>query len=227
MEFIKAEPYNHLVIDNFFEESYLRTVLEEIKGYKQMMDDDYRKNETDFEVQSKKIGLSDYNRMGSVLQQFFDFSKSPEMLSFLEDITGIQDLQADPHLYGGGIHRTSTGGRLSIHADFNIHPITKQHRRINMLIYLNPEWQPRFHGELELWQKDMNRCVKRVEPIFNRVILFRITDDAFHGHPIPWEGPDTIPRLSIALYYYTNDRPEHEKSDPHMAVWYKRYNLEY
>jgi Rps23 Pro-64 3,4-dihydroxylase Tpa1-like proline 4-hydroxylase len=153
-----------------------------------------------------------------------DISKSPEMLQFLEKITGINDLESDPHLYGGGIHRTTTGGRLAIHADFNIHPLTGKHRRLNVLLYLNPDWKPEYNGEFELWQTNMSGCTKKVAPIINRLVLFRIRDDAYHGHPEIWKAPIEVPRYSIALYYYTNDRPNEEKNAPHMALWQQRYD---
>jgi hypothetical protein len=73
----------------------------------------------------------------------------------------------------------------------------------------------------------MSKCCVSVPPIANRLVIFRITDDAFHGHPKYWMAPENIPRLSIALYYYTDDRPEHEKSSFHMALWQKRTANEY
>jgi len=225
--FINAAPYNNIVIDNFLDTEYAEQILREIISLNGFLDDEYVKKETDFEVQSKKIGLSDYNKFGPVTQSFIDLSNSFEFIDFLEKITGIKEIQSDPHLYGGGIHRTKNGGKLAIHADFNIHPITKKHRRINALLYLNKDWKSEYKGELELWNNDMTKCCVKIPPIFNRLVVFRITDDAFHGHPEIWSAPFHIPRYSLALYYYTDNRPEHEKSSPHMALWQKRYNMNY
>ena len=221
-QFISETPYNHVVIDNFLETSYISDLHNEIKGYKEMMDDDYKKFNADMITQTKKIGLSDINRMGPLGKEFFQIANSPEMINFVQKVTGIKDLLPDPLFYGGGIHRTTKGGRLGIHADFNIHPIHQTHRRVNMLLYLNDNWKSEYNGELELWSKDMSSCDKKISPIFNRVVIFRITDDAFHGHPIRWEGDE--PRLSIALYYYSKDRPEEEKNPPHMALWMQQFS---
>jgi Rps23 Pro-64 3,4-dihydroxylase Tpa1-like proline 4-hydroxylase len=214
--------YPHIVIDDFFESTYLKKVVEEVRGYKEMLDE-HAKREQDCIVQSKKIGLSDTRCMGPMVKQLLEQTSSPEMIKFLEKITGISNLISDPSFFGGGIHRTTKGGRLAIHADFNVHPFTKKYRRVNALLYLN-DWKPSDKGELELWNKDMSQCVKRIPPIMNRFVIFTIHDTAFHGHPIPWESED--PRFSIALYYYTDDRPQEEKSEPHMAIWKKR-GLEY
>ena len=106
--------------------------------------------------------------------------------------------------------------------DFNLHYNTRKHRRINILLYLNSEWKPSYNGELELWAKDMTRCVHKIEPLFNRFVMFKITDDAFHGHPEQWLAPMEYPRMSFAFYYYTDDRPENEKAPFHWALWKRR-----
>jgi hypothetical protein len=152
---------------------------------------------------------------------------SDEMIRFIEEITQINGLQSDDTLLGGGIHRTNTDGRLAIHSDFNIHPVKGKHRRINALLYLNSNWMPEYNGSLELWSKDMMKCCHKIDPIINRLVIFRITDDAHHGHPEFWKAPLNYPRLSFAFYYYTDDRPENEKAGFHWALWHRRNHIEY
>ena len=224
--FSEALPFHHVIIDNFLEPTYLSGVVEEIKNYSP--DKWYDKqnaninNEQDTIVQSKKIALTDYNKMGPLAKSVIDLTASDEFLEFLERITGIYPLEKDPSLFGGGIHKVSKLGKLSIHADFNIHPKLNKYRRLNVLLYLNTDWQESYNGELELWNKEMTECVKKIPPIFNRLVIFRITDNAFHGHPEPWLAPIEIPRLSFALYYYTEERPEEEKGPFHWALWQMR-----
>ena len=123
---------------------------------------------------------------------------------YLEKITGIRSLIADHDLGSGGVHRSSRGGFLNIHADFTVHPYKKNwHRRVNLLVYLNEKWEDNWGGKLELWDKKMNNCVKKISPIFNRCVIFNTDYDSFHGHPEPMTCPDNIYRKSIALYYYT------------------------
>ena len=226
-DFISAKPFHHVLIDNFLQNDYAEKILNELNQFDPLLDEEYNNKERDYEVQSKKIGLSDYNRLGPMVQSFIDLSNSKEFIYFLEKITGIQEIESDPHLYGGGIHRTKSGGRLAVHSDFNVHPITKKHRRINALLYFNKDWKLEYNGELELWEKDMNSSPIKIAPLFNRLVIFRITDDAFHGHPEIWNAPISIPRYSLALYYYTSDRPNEEKNEPHMALWQKRFNKYY
>ena len=77
------------------------------------------------------------------LRTFLAEMISEPMLRFLQALTGIPKLIADPYFIGGGLHETRTGGHLSVHADFNIHKQMNVLRRINLLIYLNDDWDRR------------------------------------------------------------------------------------
>lgn len=225
-KFITADPFPHIVIDNFLDEALLEVVEREIRDYPESVwySKNTINNEPDSIVQSKKIALNDINKLGPQSASIINLFSSSKMLKFLEEVTGITDISNDPEMLGGGIHRTATGGRLAVHADFNLHPGTGKHRRINALLYLNRDWKPSYNGELELWSKDMTNCVQKVAPIFNRLIIFKITDDAYHGHPEVWNAPQDYYRLSFAFYYYTDNRPEDEKSPFHWADWKLREN---
>jgi len=230
-QFDTADPFPYLMIDNFLDQDTLNKVEKELRDLKEENWYDkktsYRdiNNEPDSVVQSKKIALNIRDQIPPTSLTVIELFESKEMIQFIENVTGITELQRDESLMGGGIHRTTEGGRLAIHADFNIHPATNKHRRINALLYLNKEWDTPHQGELELWAKDMSSCVKKIAPVFNRMVLFRITDDAFHGHPEPWLS--TIPRISFAFYYYTDNRPDNEKGPFHWALWQKRHEHDF
>jgi 2OG-Fe(II) oxygenase superfamily len=144
---------------------------------------------------------------------------------YLDALTGIPDLMTDEELEGGGLHQITPGGFLKVHADFNYHPLTHQHRRLNLLVYRNPDWHETWDGNLELWSRDMSRCVKSIAPVLNRCVIFNTTDSAYHGHPRPLACPPGRSRKSLALYYYTDVRPAEETSQPHSTL-YKRTPLE-
>lgn len=223
-QFMTAEPFHHICIDNFLDYTTLKAVENEIRDMTHI----HWKNGAQSDiVQSLKIGITDRSLMGEKQKELVDFMNSPEFVRFLQEVTGITDAEADAELLGGGFHQTATGGRLAIHADFNLHLRTGKHRRLNALLYMNEDWNEGYNGELELWDKSMQTCVKKIAPLFNRLVVFRVTDDAFHGHPVPWQGPKDYHRLSLAMYYYTPDRPEHEKAPFHWAAWQKRRGVEY
>ena len=111
--------------------------------------------------------------------------------------------RSDPYFLGGGFHETLRGGCLGIHADFNIHQKMKLRRRVNVLVYLNEDWDPTYGGDLELWTRDMKQKAKSVSPLFNRCVIFNTDDDSWHGHPDALACPEGKSRKSLALYYYT------------------------
>ena len=120
---------------------------------------------------------------------------------------------SDPYLMGGGLHEIKRGGVLKVHTDFNRHPIFNLDRRINVLIYLNKNWKKEYGGNLELWDKNMNKCIKKIQPLFNSMVIFSTTDFSNHGHPDPLTCPDNISRKSLALYYFSSGRPKTEIND--------------
>jgi hypothetical protein len=214
-----ADPYPHVVIDDFLPQanaSALRASFpqpEDRLGWDQF-------GALGYEV---KLGSSDERNFPDVLRHAIHDLNSGVFIRFLETLTGIEHLLPDPHLLGGGIHLSRRGDHLGIHADFNWHEGLQAHRRLNLLIYLNPDWQPGYGGELELWDTKGERMCRRVEPVFNRAVIFATRSDTFHGHPAPWAAPDGIYRRSIALYYYTTQRPAEELRPAHNTL-YKGYN---
>ncbi|MCI0422270.1 MAG: 2OG-Fe(II) oxygenase [Acidobacteria bacterium] len=211
------EPFPHVVIDGCFEPNLLRKVALAIR---QMGNAPWRRD--DHVSQQGKSWIDNIQAVPRPARELLWWFNSGTALSIWQQITGIPDLIADPSYLGGGIHRTSTGGSLGVHCDFNWHPTLKLHRRLNVLLFLNEAWRPDWNGNLELWRRDMSACSKRIAPIFNRMVLFGIDDTAFHGMPEPLRCPSTVQRLSLALYYYTIDRPESETSAPHWALWQNR-----
>lgn len=206
-----SHPFPHIILDNFFDEALLLKCLEEVKNNYLWTTDD-----TILKYQSKKYYLPDveendleaYKQSIPVTKFILEYFNSPEVLNFLEKLTGIKNLIGDPAFFGGGVHKVLNEGRLSIHADFNVNRRTGLYRRINFLLYLNPIWNREWGGNLELWNKDVSKKYVSIEPIFNRVVIFNTTDSSFHGHPEPLNVPDGVCRYSLALYYYTKDSAE-------------------
>ena len=113
-----------------------------------------------------------------------EFVKGCVFLEFLESLTGIDGLIPDPYYEGGGLHPIVPGGFLKVHADFNWHKDLKLDRRLNVIVYLNRNWKEEYGGHLELWNREMTRCERRVLPIFNRCVIFSTTDFSYHGRGI-------------------------------------------
>ena len=60
-------------------------------------------------------------------------------------------------------------------------------------------------GEFGLYDNKGEKCLKKIEPIFNRLLVFDTHDSSWHGLPDPINFPENNPRKSVILYYYTKD----------------------
>ena len=213
-EYAAADPYPHIVIDDFLPRTVLEPVLAEIPrpgeiGWIEFDD-----------ARGKKLAAE--TQFGSTTRALLYQLNSSIFLDFLELLTGIRGLIPDPHFWGGGVHQIVRGGFLKVHADFNRHPRLKLDRRLNLLLYLNPDWQEEWGGHLELWDRDMSACRKRILPIFGRCVVFGTTDFTNHGHPDPLNCPEGTTRKSLALYYYSNGRPRGETVGERYSTPFRR-----
>jgi len=212
-EYARAEPFPHAVFDDFFPEAALLEILREFPTPKAIP---WMRFESPNE---RKLASTRETQLGDYTRHFIWELNSSVFISFLETLSGISKLVPDPHLGGGGLHQIERGGLLKIHADFNRHRGLDLDRRVNVLIYLNRDWREEYGGHLELWDREMKQCVKRLLPVFNRMVVFSSSDFSFHGHPDPLTCPKDCSRKSIAMYYYTNGRPHDEVSPDHTTVF--------
>jgi Rps23 Pro-64 3,4-dihydroxylase Tpa1-like proline 4-hydroxylase len=221
--FRDAQPFPHIVIDNFLSPEFIARLNSEFPDLaaKKKAGSTHIPVvlEDGSEAQLGKEWLSRERLVPHVYRRMYWELNSNPFVGLLEKITGIPGLLADPHLAGGGVHNTSTGGYLKVHADFNKHPQYDLDRRLNLLIYLNEDWLPEYGGDLELWSEDMGSLVEKIAPIAGRCVIFKTTSTSFHGHPHPLTCPADRGRRSVALYYYSNGRPEEEGSQEHGTLW--------
>lgn len=195
--YVAAEPFPYIKIDNFLDKSVLDTVLRDLSTIPAAPESSFNRAQERLKVSFNPDTLPESTR-----NLFRTFNSRP-FVSYLEKLTGIRGLIPDPFYLGGGIHEVKNGGHLDIHADFNYHSLLKVERRINVLIYLNKNWEENYGGQFEIWDKEMKGCVKSFNPIFNRCVIFNTSSDSFHGNPTTVTHPEGKSRFSIALYYYT------------------------
>lgn len=205
-EYSNAHPFPNIYIDDFLDADALREVLAEFPELGTKKEDIHYANPNEVKYASNGI-----YRFGPKSRELFSYLNSQPFLEFLQNLTGIKEaLVPDPYFQGGGFHQIKPGGYLKLHVDFHKHKLMNLDRRINVLIYLNEDWEEEYGGHFELWEKDKSACAVRIAPLFNRMAIFSTTDYSWHGHPDPLTCPPDRSRKSIALYYYTNGRPEEE-----------------
>lgn len=212
-----AEPFPHIAIDNFLDQATFDRLAADFPGPDEDIWYKFRSGKENLKLQSR-----DHRDLPWGYKLLFNEVNGPDFVRFLEELTGIDNLVPDPHLYGGGLHQTLPGGHLGMHVDYNFHSDWKLDRRLNAILYMNSDWEDEWGGQLELWDKDMLNCIERISPKPNRLVVFSTSEISWHGHPSPLACPPGRTRRSIALYYYSNGRPQHERGDAHNTVFRER-----
>jgi hypothetical protein len=114
--------------------------------------------------------------------------KSQPFLAFLRELTGIDGLIADSQNWSSGLMQIRRGGYLDVHADFTRLSSRGLDRRLNVLLYLNDNWEEEGGGDLQLWGTNLT-CGARIPPFANRMVVFSTTSFSYHDHPIPLDSP--------------------------------------
>ena len=221
-EFKSADPFPHYYLDNFFDNEVLNELITEFPDIADPIWEASSQEGIQVKLRSNWQSEADIR---PVTKSVVHFLNSGAVMKQLSRLTGIEKLISDPYYTGGGLNCTKRDGLLDVHADGNWHHAMGVHRRINVILYLNKDWNLNWGGALELWDDSLSECVKSIDPVGNRLVVFETHDRTFHGHPNPLNCPPDESRKSLILYYYTAAaRPENQVvvEQPHRALWRKR-----
>jgi len=219
--FAAAAPFPHVVLDDFLQRDVADRLVDEFPPFEtgNFIGDDGKPG--------RKSTLSRIHELGASYRALDQAIQSSAFLQFMSRATGIEHLLYDPFYLGGGTHENLNGSALDPHIDFNYHPSERWHRRLNLLLYLNPQWSREWGGCLQLYadpRVDATPSVT-VVPAFNRCVIFETSERSWHGFdeirlPVDHRVPPS--RRSIALYFYTSERPQAETADRHSTVYQHR-----
>ena len=222
--FTLAEPFPHFVIDSFLDHSLAKALVENFPPFKA---GNYL---NELGKPAMKSSQANITKLAAPFQTLDSIIKSEEFLNWISSVTGIPKLLYDPEYVGGGTHENLHGQELNPHIDFNYHPTTGWHRRLSLILYLNPRWENEWGGELEFINDPLAdgeaRIVKSAAPIFNRLVCFPTTESSWHGFPIiqipEHELAKGTSRKSFAFFLYTKERPAREIRPLHGTIYYER-----
>ncbi len=201
-EFTNAKPFPNVTIDNFFKPE----IADALYNRFPKVTDNHKWVIYNNPIE-KKYALTDF----SALPQFkdlFALLQTDQFVELVKKVSGIDNLESDPHLHGAGLHQHIPGGKLDMHLDYSIHPISGKERRVNLIIYFTKDWKEDYGGAIEFWNEDFSKCETKLIPCFNKAVLFRTSDVSYHGLPLPIKCPENNSRKSIAIYYVSDPRPD-------------------
>lgn len=216
------EPFKHLVLDDFFDDELVANCLDQFPPLTSSTWDEA--NDADIEVKYRTTWKSEFD-IPDGLVDAVRILNSSLILNALSHKVGIAKIVPDPYFSGGGLNVMLRDGLLDVHVDGNYHDATGLNRRLNAIVYLTPDWEASWGGEFGVYDSTGKNCVKRVAPLFNRLVVFDSHDFSFHGLPEPLNCPLGVQRRSIILYYYTKESrptPQVMVEEPHSALWVRR-----
>jgi len=217
-QFLEARPFRHVVVDGFLDPAFCQSILDEFPRF----EDRFALNEMG-DVGGKAVRMG-VRELAPAYRKLDAFLQTPEFLGYMSKVTGIPDLLYDADYVGGGTHENRDGQSLATHVDFNYHPRTNTHRRLNLIVYLNHEWEETWGGALELHSDPWNATANRkfsVLPLFNRAVIFETNEVSWHGFEeirLPADRK-AISRKSFAIYLYTKERAPAETAPAHATVY--------
>ncbi|MBV9935879.1 MAG: 2OG-Fe(II) oxygenase [Actinobacteria bacterium] len=192
-QFRAGQPFPLVIIEGFVHDDLAKQLVDEFPSLDAMpRSHDY--------VFADKRELSDLQRFGPAGTKLEQALLSERFAAALSEIVGTT-IFVDPDFYGGGFHQSGDGGYLDMHVDFNIHPEHKTwFRMLNVLLYLNPEWEDDFGGHL-LVKPSPDATPRAIAPNFNRGVIMTTNESTYHGFR-PMKLPSGVTRRSIAAYGY-------------------------
>ena len=203
-EFASAQPFRHIVVDDFFEPAFCERLIAEFPAF------EARNAVNELGEVGRKAVVATITGISESYAQVDRLIRSREFLRWLGEVVSIDGLIYDPDYIGGGTHENLSGQDLDWHVDFNYHPRRPLYRRLNMIVFLNPEWREEWGGSLELCRDPwIEPAGAKILPLANRCVVFETTESSWHGFSrirLP-EGSADLPRRSLAVYFYTKDRP--------------------
>jgi hypothetical protein len=219
--FQQARPFRHVMIDHFLDEEVCSALLRDFPTF------DRKKAINEVGEVGRKAVVEGVASISPAYRNFYRYINSKSFLDAVSELTGIPDLIADETLYGGGTHENLDGQALDVHIDFNIDERRMLHRRLNLLVYLNPEWDASWGGSIELHSDPKRPEINEVQkflPLFNRAVIFETNEYSWHGFETVSLPADKkhLSRKSFSIYLYTKDRPKEDVVAPHGTFYWPR-----
>lgn len=206
-------PFKHILIENFLNDDIYKRIHDDFAfdsnnlNETNKLKNSWYKYENPLEVKYTNNHIDTYPE--SIKDLFNELSKDI-IINKCREIFDINDLQYDPHFHGAGLHVMPRYGRLNIHLDYEKHPVLNKQRRLNLILYINDEWDETWNGATELWD---NECIIKSYPKKNSALLFVTNDNSWHGVPEIILCPENVYRKTIAFYYLSelSASPDYEK----------------
>jgi Rps23 Pro-64 3,4-dihydroxylase Tpa1-like proline 4-hydroxylase len=211
IDYSHGVPVPWLYFDDFLPRELLEAVQQDIENIPKHLWSNFTRNGSNMKECNNM-------RYSPLIRDLVLNLNSGEFLGWLENITGIKKLIPDPLLIGAGLMRCYNGDSLKLHTDFNWNEQLHLNRSLSAILYLGKDWDPTWGGNLEFWDFDRTKCLHRIEPRPNRLLLWNYDERLVHGHPNPITCPPDASRDGLRLFYFTSNASP--LSPPHRSLYW-------
>lgn len=199
---IETYPFIHTAVDGFLRDP--DAIAKEFPSYYDH--DVWLKYNSAFQI---KKTCNNWFHFKPATYKLFTYLMSEPFINGLRDLFQVH-LYPDYGLHGGGLHCHGNSGVLHPHLDYSVHPRLGLERRLNIILYVEPEMKEDYGGHLGLWEgdaQDQGKLVKEIAPLYNRAVIFDTTQNSWHGMSRALSMPDGVFRKSLAVYYLCQPHP--------------------
>ncbi len=187
----------HFVVDNLLPDDLAHEVAEKFPTH-----GDFWRQLNSFRERKKTFAKLD--ALDSVIASITDAFHHSTILEAVEALTDMNDLEADPSLYAGGISLMQRGDFLNPHIDNSHDADRNRYRRVNLLYYISPNWVTDNGGNLELWDESVTEPLE-VTSRFNRLVVMETNKTSWHSvNPVVADAS----RCCVSNYYFSKTSPD-------------------
>lgn len=218
VDYLQGTPVPWLTFDDFLPDDVLKNVQQDIQRMPTHIWSKFVRNGS-FMLECNNLKYAPHVR------ELVLNLNSSEFIRWLETVTGIKKLIPDPLLIGAGLMRCGNGDCLKLHTDFNWNDQLHLNRALSLIVYISKKWNPSWGGNLEFWSLDREKCLHKIAPTPNRMLLWNYDENLVHGHPAPIACPDNEFRDGLRLFYFTSNATPN--SPPHRSLYWFNENGAY
>lgn len=195
--FRMANPYPHIIFNEFFSNEESNILFEETKKIKKWNDIHVFK---DVPHISNRL-VADYSELNGKIKNAIDYFYSNEILSFVSSLVGVDVFGDSDSLRGGGLQRANNGAYMDVHLDNNWNQKLDSWTVANAIYYLSTDWKDEYGGDLELWKDGF--IFKTIKPDRNKCVFCINNFKSYHGYSKKINCPDDKYRQSLIMFYYS------------------------
>ncbi|MDD1429318.1 2OG-Fe(II) oxygenase, partial [Dolichospermum sp. ST_sed9] len=186
----------HFILDNVLPEALCRSIHEAFPRDGQ----GFFNRESFREKKRTSANLDAYDPILADITYAF---QTKEIVDLVADIVGLEKIEPDPKLYAGGLSMMFKDDYLNPHID-NSHDANRaRYRRLNLLLYVTPDWKLENGGNFELWD-DARETPKTITSHFNRLVVMETNKDSWHSVSLVKVD---APRCCVSNYYFSEISP--------------------